>query len=363
MALIGAVVSASAIAVARRQASLGQPAGLGAIGSVARAIRNRRWPSASLRRTGLTLFVALLLVAPSQGSAQVLQSFLDLALRVDLDDQLRVEDQSGVKVTGRLTRLTRDEMAIQTEAGETRFASDTVRAVAVRGHALRKGALIGAGVFAVLGAVACSSREAREGQGSCIVGPLSFAPFGAGVGLAMGTLIPQMMTVYRAPENRASVPRSGGAISVQANLLENLALRVNLNDRLLVEDASGGRTTGRLTRLTADEITLQTAAGEKHFTRETVRQVAVRRQPLRKAVLIGAGAGAAIGAVAACKGPEREECADAPIIAGAFGAGLGLAVGALIHKTTIVYPEPEKRTFILPAISRDAVGVRVSRRW
>lgn len=172
-----------------------------------------------------------------------------------------------------------------------------------------------------------------------------------------------MRAVYRAPENRASVLRSGGAIGVQPSLLEDLALRVNLSDRLLVEDTSGGRITGRLTRLTADEITLQTAAGEKHFTREAVRQVVVRYQPLRMAVLIGAGAGAVTGAVAACTGPKREECADAPIIAGAFGAGLGLAVGALIHKTTIVYPEPEKRTFIVPAISRDAVGVRVSRRW
>ena len=81
------------------------------------------------------------------------------------------------------------------------------------------------------------------------------------------------------------------------------------------------------------------------------------------AVLIGAGAGAASGAMAACTGLGREECADAPIMAGALGAGLGLAVGALIHKTTIVYPEPEKRTFVVPVISRDAVGVRVSQRW
>jgi hypothetical protein len=51
------------------------------------------------------------------------------------------------------------------------------------------------------------------------------------------------------------------------------------------------------------------------------------------------------------------------ILAGAVGAGVGLAVGALIHKTTIVYPEPEKRTFVVPAISRGAVGVWVSRRW
>jgi hypothetical protein len=89
----------------------------------------------------------------------------------------------------------------------------------------------------------------------------------------------------------------------------------------------------------------------------------VRHQPLRMAVLIGAGVGAATGAVAACTGPNREECVDAPIMAGAFGAGLGVAVGALIRRTTIVYPEPETRTFVLPVISRGAVGVRVSRRW
>ena len=154
-------------------------------------------------------------------------------------------------------------------------------------------------------------------------------------------------------------PSQGSAQALQS--FEDLALRVDLDDRLLVEDASGGRTTGRLAGLTAGEITLQTAAGEKHFTRETVGQVAVRRQPLRLAVLIGAGAGAAAGAVATCTGPEREECANAPIIAGGIGAALGLAVGALIHKTTI-YPEPEKRISIVPAISRGAVGVTVSRR-
>jgi hypothetical protein len=302
-----------------------------------------------------------MLVAPSQGSAQVPQSFEDLALRVNLDDHLRVEDQSGVKATGRLTKLARDEMAIQTKAGEKRFTPETVRTVAMRGYALRRGALIGAGVVAVLGAVANCS---HEGGGRCVlVGLFGGAPIGAGVGLAIGALIPRMTSVYRAPEDRMSVQPSRAASGVQANLLEDLALRVNLNDQVRIADRSGVGTTGRLTRLTADEITLQTAAGEKHFTRETVGQVAVRRQPLRIAVLIGAGAGAVAGAVAACTSPDREECADAPIMAGALGAGLGLAVGALIHKTTIVYPEPEKWTFIVPAISRGAVGVRVRRQW
>jgi hypothetical protein len=322
---------------------------------------NRRWPGASQRRTGLASFVALMLVAPSQGSAQVLRSFEDLALRVNLDDQLQVEDRSGVEATGRLTRLTRDEIAIQTKAGEKRFTRDSVGAVAVGSHALRKGAIIGAGVVAVLGAVATCS---HEGGGNCvIVGLFGAAPIGAGVGLAVGALVPQMKPIYRAPEDGVSVRPTRAAGGVQASLLEDLGLRINLDDRVRVDDQSGGRTTGRLTRLTADEIALQTATGEIRFTRETVRQVALRHRPLRMAVLIGAVAGAAAGAVAACTRQEREECADAPIMAGALGAGLGLAVGALMHTTTIVYPEPEKRTFVVPAISRDAVGIRVSRRW
>ena len=329
--------------------------------SISVFIQNRRRSAVGLRPMCLVAFVVSILLAPSQSWAQALQSFEDLALWVDLDDQLRVEDQLGVTTTGRLTRLTRDEMAIQTDAGEHRFASDTIREVAVRGHSLRKATLIGTGVFAVLGALAVCS---HEGGADCvIVGPLGAAPIGAGVGLAMGALLPRMGTIYRAPESHASVPGSRAAISAQASLLEDLALRVNVDDTLRVEDQSGARTTGRLTRLTADEITLQTAAGEKHFMRETVREVAVRRQPLRMAVLIGAGAGAATGAVAACTGPKREECADAPIIAGALGAGLGLAAGALMHRTTIVYTEAEKRILISPVISRDAVGFRVSRCW
>lgn len=318
------------------------------------------------RRAGVS-FLALMLLAPSQGSAQALTSFEDLALRINLGDQLQVEDQSGLRTRGRLIRLTRDEIVIQTDAGEKRFTSDTVREVAVSGHSLRKSALIGAGVFAALGAaVTCS----REGGGDCIiVGALRAAPIGGGAGLAMGAAVSRMRSVYRAAEGRASVPPSGAARGGRASLLEDLGLRVNLGDEVRVEDQSGVRTTGRLTRLTADEITIHGDAGDARFTRETVRQVAVRHRPLGMAVLIGAGVGAAAGAVAACTGSSREECADAPIIAGALGAGLGLAVGALIHRTTIVYPDAKKqvlvanRILIVPEISRVAVGVRVRLDW
>ena len=82
-------------------------------------------------RVGLVVLpIALVLLAPSLGIAQPLQSFQDLALRVNLDDRLRIEDQSGMRTTGRLTRLTPEEVTIQTDAGEKRFTSATVREIA-----------------------------------------------------------------------------------------------------------------------------------------------------------------------------------------------------------------------------------------
>lgn len=311
-----------------------------------------------MHRTVVVFCCALVMLAPRHGLAQELRSFEDLALRINLDDRLQVEDQSGVKTTGRLTRLTRDDLAIESDAGEKRFTTDTVRTVAVRGYGLRKGALIGAGVFAGLGAVAAAA------HGGSAAGSLAAAPLGAAFGTAVAALIPRMKAIYRASENGASVPRSRDAIGVHASLLEDLALRVNLDDQLRVDDQSGGRTTGRLTHLTADEITLQTNAGEKHFTRDTVGRVAVRRRPLRMATLIGAGGGAVYGTVAACRsGADDGECPDGWIFGGGLGAGAGLVVGALIHRTTVVYPEPEKRTLVLPVISRRAGGVSVSVRW
>jgi hypothetical protein len=111
-----------------------------------------------------------------------------------------------------------------------------------------------------------------------------------------------MKTVYRAPQSTAFAPESNVARSVQNNLFDALAPRVNLHDQLRVEELSGVTTTGRVIRLTDDEVTLGADGGQKTINRTTIREVAVRRQPLRLGVLIGAGAGAATGAVIAGSG-------------------------------------------------------------
>ena len=306
-----------------------------------------------MNRAALVCSFALLLPPPA--AAQTLQSFDTLALRVDLDDRVRVEDRSGGSTTGRIIRLTRDEIAIQTDDGERRFTSATVRAVALRGHALGRSALIGAAAFAALGVAAAVAHG-----NDAAVGPLGAAAVGAGLGLAVGTLIPRMKPVYSAPAGPAPPPPARGAV---ASLLEDLALRVNLGDRLRVEDGSGATISGRLTGLADDDITIATDGGERHVARDAMRRVAVQRHPIRTAVLVGAAAGAVAGAWSACRGAERNECGDGVMILGGLGAGAGFAAGALIDRTTVVYPEPQTRTMVMPAISRQGVAVRVSRRW
>jgi hypothetical protein len=318
--------------------------------------RRERPAGQRIRRTVVGSLAAVMVATSSPAFPQT--PFEDLPLRVNLDDQVRVEDRSGGKTVGRVTGLTADEIVVQTVAGESRFTRGSVREVAVRRYDLRRGAIIGAGVFAVLGMVAMCA----HGEEHCaVIGPLAAAPIGAGVGLAFGALIPRMKTVYGESQGGVSVPPSPAG--AQAGFLSDLALRTNLDDEIEVETASGVGAVGRLTGLTADEISMRTGAGERHFTREMVRRVSVRRRPIRMSALIGAGVGAAAGAAAACTGSNREECADAPIMAGALGAGLGLAAGALARRSVVVYPEADRQVSVFPLIARNAIGVGISRRW
>jgi hypothetical protein len=84
--------------------------------------------------------------------------------------------------------------------------------------------------------------------------------------------------------------------TAQTSPFFDLALRVNVGDRLEVKDPSGATTAGRLAGLTPTEITLQTASGERRFG-VGVLSISVRHRSTRKAVLIGAGLGAAVGLV------------------------------------------------------------------
>jgi hypothetical protein len=74
-----------------------------------------------------------------------------------------------------------------------------------------------------------------------------------------------MKRIYRAEDTR--VPPSRISPEEPASLLEDLALHVNLGDQLRVEDQSGGWTTGRLTGVADEALTVHTPDGDRRFTR------------------------------------------------------------------------------------------------
>jgi hypothetical protein len=225
--------------------------------------------------SGLIWCVVAVLIAPTLGSAQSVQLFESVPLRVNVGDQLQIQDESGAKVTGRATRLTRDEIVLETSAGEKHFPRGGVEGVSLPAHALRRGALVVTGLFAVFGGITTCSHEGGRACG--IVGPLRAAPIGASLGVALGALIPQIKPVYRRPEETVSVEGGIGAGRAEFSLLEELGAWVNLDDRLHIEERSGLKRTGRLTGLTETGMTIQTDAGDKQFTREALRQVSVAR--------------------------------------------------------------------------------------
>jgi hypothetical protein len=305
-------------------------------------------------RVGLVaLPLALVLLASSRSPAQPLQSFQDLALRVDLGDRLRIEDESGAATTGRLTRLTRDEIAIRTGDGEKRFTIAAVRTITVRRPARRRDVLIGAGVGAAVGALlACTGTDREE----CADGPILLGGVGAFVGLALSPLVARETTVYPLPT--AMTPSRGSAQA--PGPFDDLALRVDLGDRVRIEDLSGVRTAGRLTRLTGDEVTIETDAGERHFTSAVVREVAVRGYSLGRGALVGA---VAFPVLLALSPGCRSDPDCVPIAAAPFGAGLGLAAGALIPRMTTIFRAQEPHATVSPVLSRGAIGIRASLRW
>ena len=313
-----------------------------------------------MSRSAATFVVAMLLAVRSVYAGQTVEAFEQLALRVNLGDQVDVLDRSATVHAGRITQLTGAELTVQTDAGAKHFTSDSIRSVAVRYHPMLRAALIGVVAFAVAGAVAICSH--RGGSDCALVGAVGAAPVGGGAGLTIGALTTRMRSVYVATA-RPSAAATHVATVPSVSLLEDLALRVNLDDQLSVEDQSGIVKTGRLTDLRADDITLQTAAGPEHFTRSELRRVALRHERLRAGTMIGAGTGALYGVASECFGETKNECFDAVIIGTALGAAGGLFVGALLHTTTVVYGDQHTHTFLSPRLSKDTVSLAITRSW
>lgn len=166
-------------------------------------------------RTAWMVMLALAWLAAS-ASAQEATTFADLPLRLNLGDEVGVEDRSGVVTWGRLEHLTPEEMVVAAQPGAQRvFPGASVRRVQKRGdsqwNGMRLGALIG-------GAFGCGVFGAFSGEfrsGDCVAAFLTFGGAGLGLGLVVDALHSGTTTVFSAPDNRAkrAQPFAGGVVA------------------------------------------------------------------------------------------------------------------------------------------------------
>jgi hypothetical protein len=148
--------------------------------------------------------------------------------------------------------------------------------------------------------------------------------------------------------------------SAQSTSFDDLAVRLEVGEKLRVEDRSGARTSGRLAGLTADTITLETGEGERRFRRDDVATVAKRGVHSKRGALIGAAVGAALG-IPSISGENGDP--DAPVLTGLLGAGAGAIVGAFVPRLQTVYRSNGRETSLAPVVTRGGAGISVSWRW
>jgi len=315
-----------------------------------------------MRRIVAVSVLALTLVAPS-ARAQTVETFRQLPLLINRDDVVRVLDQAGTKVTGRVASFARDGLTLRTDAGDRRISADAVRRLDLSSSSKARGALIGAGTMLVVGLVGCPKDSAT----GCPV--FASLLWGAPLGSLIGAWVPSMHTVFRAPTSRSPItaPTAGND---KGSLLEDLGLRVNRGDKLTVETVSGASSTGSLTLLDDDWLTICSGgpcgnaslsanyaggAAASRIDRNSLRRVSVTHTATRKATLIGF-----LAASVACLPSAGNDWPDAFVLCGSMGAGVGALIGVSIRRSTVVYPASESRASITPTVLADRMGIRAS---
>jgi hypothetical protein len=156
----------------------------------------------------------------TSASAQPVATFADLPVRLNIGDKVSVEDRSGAVTSGRLDRLTPEELAVTAGAGTARvFPAASVRRVQRRGDSLGNGMRVGAIVGGVLGGALGGWFSGEFRASDFMQGAAIFGAVGLGLGLALDAAHVGHTTVFTAPTTSAgSGPHGGGRIALHATL-------------------------------------------------------------------------------------------------------------------------------------------------
>lgn len=155
---------------------------------------------------------------------------------------------------------------------------------------------------------------------------------------------------------------------------DQLGMRLKPGDRIWVTDAKGREVDGRIQRVWADALTVDTETSTTFPARDVNLIREARPDSLWNGTLIGFGVGAAPWCIAAAASHEAGtsvgvECLEGTVVFGSIGALIGLAIDAGHGKKLTVYRAPSTsepggpghaRLSIAPVITPRRKGVAVS---
>jgi hypothetical protein len=158
---------------------------------------------------------------------------------------------------------------------------------------------------------------------------------------------------------------AGSAASAQTATVGDLEPALRSGTTVWITDSRGREERTRIVSVSGDVLTLTAAQGIHTLRAADVKRIRVRHtDALWNGALIGAAAAIAPG-LFICRAMEPwENCrAAGPILQlGAFGAGIGIGIDALIRGRRTIYEAPpgSTRLYAAPIVGRHARGLQVT---
>jgi hypothetical protein len=159
------------------------------------------------------------------------------------------------------------------------------------------------------------------------------------------------------------------AAAQTSTVFADLALLVNVGDRVRVVDRDGLRLEGRVRSLSPDSLVIVGPTGPREFTADTTARIERRGDPVWTGALIGFIPGYAMGAQFVVGFSDHEEPLSTYVLAGGLFGLAGAGIGALfdvLHEGSkevfIAEPRPP-RVSVAPVVTRDRIGAFATMRW
>lgn len=183
-----------------------------------------------------------------------------------------------------------------------------------------------------------------------------------------------MTIIHRLPFALLACALATPAVAQTEGLLLNGVLR--RGQTVEVIDDQGRETYGRIRALSSAVVTLERDGESTDVPFDRIAQISRPHDTLANGAWIGLGAGAAFGLLAGTVGSsceadyylgcpnEAQWAVASTLVMGAIGAGVGVAIDAMIHRERVIYRrDAHRQTRVAPVLGPASVGATVAVSW